>query len=451
MTLDKIGVSDVIAWNCLSERSIISTPKGMYSGRDLLENGCNSVLDSIGETCCKIVSTGKKELFEVELENGRTIECSSDHKIATLYGMGVFYKEAAELTNEDLVFLGDGNEFGDNIVAGYKSAYKQSYVEIPHIITKGIAELLGYCIGDAWMARDNTWEIAVCNDDPDLTYRIVQILDSEFGYKSKHGDGKTCHMVHLSNKRIIEFYRKIGVELGWKSDTKQIPKGIFSATGNIRRAFLRGYFEADGSVLKTGNIALSTVSRDLAQGTSLLLSSVGINSTIRTASLNQSRDGGYRIWLSLDESIKFSEEIGFMSKRKRSRSVDLCRNSSIKKSRSPRSLSYVRNVINTGITEDMIDIIGTDHGHFIANGIVVHNCDVVYGLFQNENLREDKEMQFIPMKIREGVAKKFYTRWDFDKMDFSETVSEDEVEKFVDNFGGIDGIKSEDTDGDPLF
>lgn len=84
--------------------------------------------------------------------------------------------------------------------------------------------------------------------------------------------------------------------------------------------------------------------------------------------------------------------------------------------------------------------------------VIGWNADVMYGLFQKEDMKEDKEMGFRPMKIREGEAKDFYTRWDFEKMDFSQSGTEEDAgKKFVDDFDGVDGIKAEDTDGDPLF
>jgi replicative DNA helicase len=84
--------------------------------------------------------------------------------------------------------------------------------------------------------------------------------------------------------------------------------------------------------------------------------------------------------------------------------------------------------------------------------VIGWNADVMYGLFQKEDMKEDSEMGFRPMKIREGEAKDFFAHWDFDRMDFSQSGTEDDSgKKFVDDFDGIDGIKAEDTDGDPLF
>jgi hypothetical protein len=244
----------------------------------------------------------------------------------------------------------------------------------------------------------------------------------------------------MSNKRIIEFFHNIGVGDNWRSQNKSVPSLILSSTIDVRRAFLRGYFEADGCVLKSGNIAISTVSRDLAQTVLLLLLSVGISGTLRTASINQARDGGYKIWLDLDMSVRFQKEIGFMSNRKKTLSRERCFYGTRKRNRMPKVVSYVRDVRRTGSQEDTMDVVGTRRGHFIANGIYVHNCDVMYGQFQTDDMAEDGVMGYRPMKLREGKGDEFYTKWDFDDMDFKQDATSSDVDKkYSDDYDGIPG------------
>lgn len=48
------------------------------------------------------------------------------------------------------------------------------------------------------------------------------------------------------------------------------------------------------------------------------------------------------------------------------------------------------------------------------------NADQIYALYQTTEMRSDKRMGFHPMKIREGFAEDWETKWDLDRMDFTE-------------------------------
>lgn len=48
------------------------------------------------------------------------------------------------------------------------------------------------------------------------------------------------------------------------------------------------------------------------------------------------------------------------------------------------------------------------------------NSDIIYGLNQSTDMRSDLKMEIIAMKIREGKPSNIMSRWDLDRMDFSE-------------------------------
>jgi replicative DNA helicase len=48
------------------------------------------------------------------------------------------------------------------------------------------------------------------------------------------------------------------------------------------------------------------------------------------------------------------------------------------------------------------------------------NADLVFALIQSDEQREQRQMAFKPLKVREGAGKPFVVNWDFDRMDFSE-------------------------------
>lgn len=57
----------------------------------------------IKNECLKVVKSGKKQIYEVELENGKTIRSSADHKFLTKKG----WKALKDLTEEDHILTHD--------------------------------------------------------------------------------------------------------------------------------------------------------------------------------------------------------------------------------------------------------------------------------------------------------------------------------------------------------
>lgn len=48
------------------------------------------------------------------------------------------------------------------------------------------------------------------------------------------------------------------------------------------------------------------------------------------------------------------------------------------------------------------------------------NADLMFGLIQTEEMKQNKRMAFKPLKVREGSGEEIECNWDFDRMDFSE-------------------------------
>lgn len=48
------------------------------------------------------------------------------------------------------------------------------------------------------------------------------------------------------------------------------------------------------------------------------------------------------------------------------------------------------------------------------------NADLIFGLIQTEEMKQNKRMAFKPLKVREGSGEEIECNWDFDTMDFTE-------------------------------
>jgi ribonucleoside-diphosphate reductase alpha chain len=182
---------------------------------------------------------------------------------------------------------------------------------------------------------------------------------------------------------------------------KSVPEAIFTAPKEPTAAFLRGFFDADGTVSRPSEhplVSVTSTSRRLIEQTQILLLQFGIFSTItvyRAADKNASRssgltyvtkDGEYREYQSIHDSYKlcigaypsierFAQRIGSALPRRRQaleslvayRRMDL---------RHVSDKTRVSAVVDEGVEEPVYDLTVLDTKSFIANGLIVSNSEI---------------------------------------------------------------------------
>jgi replicative DNA helicase len=75
------------------------------------------------------------------------------------------------------------------------------------------------------------------------------------------------------------------------------------------------------------------------------------------------------------------------------------------------------------------------------------NADVIFGMIQTDDLRQDRRMLLKPLKIREGTSEEIELNWDFENMNFEELPRAGASPQG----GGGDADEGEDSDDDPIF
>lgn len=79
--------------------------------------------------------------------------------------------------------------------------------------------------------------------------------------------------------------------------------------------------------------------------------------------------------------------------------------------------------------------------------VISWNSDVLIGMYQTEDMKDDSIMGMRPMKLREGDGSDFFCKWDFNKMDFHEESSEGKSFN-DDDYNSVSGVVSGDVDTD---
>ena len=144
------------------------------------------------------------------------------------------------------------------------------------------------------------------NKDEKLLFHYQSLLNKEFGYQSKvtkHGK------INIGKRSIIrEIIRH--TELGhmrWR-----IPNSVISSDRIVKIAFLRGFFDGDGTVISSVRM-FSTNKKGIDQ-LSFLLSELEFEHTMRGPVIKPNRKPHYVLRIRSKDQIKFLKEINPISK-----------------------------------------------------------------------------------------------------------------------------------------
>ncbi|HNG95524.1 MAG TPA: DNA gyrase subunit A, partial [Acidobacteriota bacterium] len=124
--------------------------------------------------------------------------------------------------------------------------------------------------------------------------------------------------MQIVGTHVVEFLHNLG--LNGKSGTRQIPEAILRSPKSVVAAFLRGMYEGDGAVERSGKsvlrVTMTSQSEEMLKQLQILLLRFGIV-TNRYSDASHGRDT-YRVCITGSENLaKFSESIGFYSEIKK--------------------------------------------------------------------------------------------------------------------------------------
>ena len=211
------------------------------------------------------------------------------------------------------------------------------HLHVPDAVTADLAELAGYFMGDGSLHAKGI-RLCVADTDLDVAERVGVLAKELFGLTPVITAQEGYQEVTLQSVRLARWWQSAGLakELpaadhrgkGW---VPRIPSAILEANDpGVYSAFLRGLFEADGTVAE-GVPSLSTAHRAFAGEVRTMLLALGLATTTRETT---SGWGGpiFQVRLrNVDHALNFDEAIGFMGARKSQQMVFLEPDASAKK------------------------------------------------------------------------------------------------------------------------
>ncbi|MBI3261384.1 vitamin B12-dependent ribonucleotide reductase, partial [Candidatus Berkelbacteria bacterium] len=373
---------------CVTADTLVATPFGYRRIIDLVGQR-KAILggDNKLHYATAVFKTGRKAVFELRTHSGYTLKLTADHPVYTLNRGDV---PASELNKDDILALS-------------QPSFGTAKLE------QGVAEAIGMAVGDGMVYhlehanRVQTGVIfTVGHEEQPILARAKKALYNLQNQAYTDGETdrrsvRTANAVHtktgwrfsISAKPVVELLTRYAI-LDQKSQNKQFTDQVFELDRRSIAAIMRGLFTTDGTVANYGEksqyIALDSTSLKLLRQVQILMLGFGIKSKIyenRRTELTQilpnGRGGSQNYQVKQYHSLRvsrasrrlFEQTINFMEGSEKQKKLQSM-NNSISTYREELSDSF-ESLTPLG-TEDVYDLTEPETSHFIANGIVVHNC-----------------------------------------------------------------------------
>lgn len=203
----------------------------------------------------------------------------------------------------------------------------------------GFWEFIGFWLGDGWATEAGRVRIAVKKE---RKVKYLSQLTEGWGWNHTT-DTSGDHRFGVTDHALAEFLR---AEFGVGAHGKRVPAWILGAPVEVRESFLAGMLNSDGCAMRSDEFRITTTSKSVAIGFKVLLTSLALE-----AAVYQHKQGHWQIvWRPL-KSIK-------------SQSISDERANWVR----------VRSVVDNPVAVPVYDLTVEDDHSFIADGVIVHNC-----------------------------------------------------------------------------
>ncbi|HVV75989.1 MAG TPA: Fe-S cluster assembly protein SufB [Mycobacteriales bacterium] len=348
--------------------------------------------------------TGVKQTYRVQV-GGRTIRATDNHPFLVLADerkpgrqRARFvrrWKTLAELSVGDLVAVPrDVPDFGESMPLP-RPLGRSGEQPGPGTTNVDLMWLLGLYIGDGSLqtnGRTHRIQFAIPASDIEVRAEIERVVREQFGLRTIEADDVR---VVVNSRALVQWFQVMGF---WgNSYSKQVPPWIYRLTREERLAFLGGWVDADGYIRPdaSGSVVLTSVNAPLIDQARELAQLAGLPTAGPWTCDQPYADDpsrtmtGYRLGISGEferlgcRNPKRTERFG---RRKYAQSWTSARGATFRKHCSDH-LGFARiSSIEPFDIEPVFDIEVDGPHNFIADGLVVHNSEVVY-----HQIREDLE------------------------------------------------------------
>ncbi len=260
---------------------------------------------------------GISETLEVTFSNGSRLVGTLEHKVLVSENGQEVWREFRELKAGDLVMLSFGARPFSKETVVLKPSQDPGH-GFPSVLDEEFAYWLGYLYGDGFVSKTGQKKVGwtVADSHPDLKRELVHLSECLFGLnvssQKKPDDASETFVI---NSTALHEWLGINGFDKERSHRIEVPAAIRRSPFPVIAAFVRGYFEADGS-LNEGHPVVTSTSRNFLEVVQTLLLGGGIYSVLRDKSFRtEDRFGDqpvYTLEIRTAESLRaFNQIVGW--------------------------------------------------------------------------------------------------------------------------------------------
>ena len=322
---------------CLTADTLVTTNRGLVRLGEIADVYGDrwQDLDLIVSTdegprqATKFFVNGEEPTRRISTEGGYKIQGTLTHRVKVVDPVtGTWeWKRLADIAPGDVVPLQMRTLVGEPRLVPLPVLDQAYYagdrhIRVPDAVTPELAELVGYFMGDGSLHAKGI-RLCVANTDLDVAERLGVLAKDLFGLAPAVTPQEGYQELTLSSVRLARWWQAAGFAKGLPSTdhsgkgwVPRVPSAILEANDPaVYGAFLRGLFEADGTVLE-GVPSFSTAHESFAAEVRTLLLTQGLATTTRET---VSGWGGpiFQVRLrNVDHALNFAEFVGFIGQRK---------------------------------------------------------------------------------------------------------------------------------------
>ncbi|MFA7459812.1 MAG: adenosylcobalamin-dependent ribonucleoside-diphosphate reductase [Trueperaceae bacterium] len=276
---------------CLHPDTLVNTSRGTLRLHELVDahqqgwqdHHLKVATDDGWKTSPRGYNNGVVDTLRVTLANGQTLRGTPNHKLKVMRPNGKRdWVPFEELQPGDHVIQVLDQHTGAPVMLRPVDLphHNAKAIRMPEVLNEQLAFFLGYLWGDGFVSSGRVG-FAVAHDSPmmELTPRLFkELFDLDVVMEQKENDASVVFVTKAA--QLIAWLEANGLVKA-KARQLNIPKAVRMAPRPVVGSFLKGLFEADGS-LTNGMPTLSTASTDLAEDVATMLAGLGIPTKRRT-------------------------------------------------------------------------------------------------------------------------------------------------------------------------
>ena len=332
-------VTCIAPTGCLVGNSLVSTDRGLMrlnqlgnvEGDKWQDVDFRVLTDDGEQRATKFFVNGVEPTRRITTASGYVIQGTPTHRIKVVDPQtgDLRWKRFAEVSSDDVVALSMGTLAGTPRHVALPPLGEEYWTadfttRVPRRVTPELAELVGYFMGDGSL-HSKGLRFCVARDDQDVLEHLASTIRTLFGIEPiatpKEGYVElAAHSVALTLWWEACGFAKLSPseDHRGKGYVARVPDAVLATNDPaIYGAFVRGVFEADGTVTN-GAACWSTVTKTFSEDVKSIMLALGIPTSTKITTTGWGQSDCYVLRVrNASDATTFSAQVGFIGARKR--------------------------------------------------------------------------------------------------------------------------------------